>query len=65
MILDILKYGLKYGLYIVDVWYIKYKVWDGNQIVIEKLKININVLRKYFEEIGGYFELFFNSGIKY
>lgn len=29
------------------------------------MKININVLRKYFEEIGGYFELFFNSGIKY
>lgn len=30
IILDILKYGLKYGLYIVDVWYIGYKVWDEN-----------------------------------
>lgn len=64
-ILDTLKYGLKHGSYTVDVWYIKYKVWDGNQIVIEKSKININALRKYFEEIGGYFELPFNSGTKY
>lgn len=64
-ILDTLKYGLKHGSYTVDVWYIKYKVWDGNQIVIEKSKININALRKYFEEIGGYFELPSNSGTKY
>lgn len=64
-ILDTLKYGLKHGSYIVDVWHIKYKVWDGNQIVIEKSKININALRKYFEEIGGYFELPSNSGTKY
>lgn len=33
-ILDTLKYGLKHGSYTVDVWYIEYKVWDDNQIVI-------------------------------
>lgn len=64
-ILDTLKYGLKHGSYTVDVWYIEYKVCNGNQIVIEKSKININALRKYFEEIGGYFELPSNSGTKY
>lgn len=64
-ILDTLKYGLKHGSYIVDVWHIKYKVWDGNQIVIEKSENNSNALRKYFDEIGGYFELTSSSDTKY
>lgn len=29
-ILEMMKFGLKYGIFIVDVWFIEYRVWDGN-----------------------------------
>lgn len=64
-ILDTLKYGLKHGSYTVDLWYIEYKVWDGNQIVIEKSENNLNALRKDFDETGVYFKLTSNSDPKY
>eukprot|EP00105_Crassostrea_gigas_P027161 XP_011448405.1 PREDICTED: uncharacterized protein LOC105342971 isoform X1 [Crassostrea gigas] len=55
-ILETMKSGLKYGTFTVDVWSIEYRVWDGNQMDIVKSKKNLNTLRKYFNEIGGYFE---------
>ncbi|XP_078322677.1 uncharacterized protein LOC111104747 [Crassostrea virginica] len=55
-ILQSLRNGLNNGIFTVDVWSIEYRVWDGQRIVVEKSKENLNVLRKYFHEIGGYFE---------
>ncbi|XP_052679561.1 uncharacterized protein LOC128160304 isoform X1 [Crassostrea angulata] len=55
-ILNSMKSGLKNGVYTVDVWAIEYRVWNGKQIVVEKSKENLNALRKYFNELGGYFE---------
>eukprot|EP00105_Crassostrea_gigas_P013374 XP_011429681.1 PREDICTED: uncharacterized protein LOC105329895 isoform X1 [Crassostrea gigas] len=56
VILNSMKSGLKNGVYTVDVWAIEYRVWDGKQIVVGKSKENLNALRKYFNELGGYFE---------
>lgn len=55
-ILNSMKSGLEKGKFTVDVWSIEYRVWDGRQIVAEKSKANLNALRKYFAEVGGYFE---------
>lgn len=56
VILNSMKSGLKDGVYTVDVWAIEYRVWDGHKIVVGKSKENLNALRKYFNELGGYFE---------
>lgn len=37
-------------------WSIEYRVWDDHQTLVEKSKENLNSLRKYFDELGGYFE---------
>jgi FkbM family methyltransferase len=55
-ILDSLQSGLKSKQFIVDVWSIEYRVWDGKQIVVEKSLENLNALRKYFQTLGGYSE---------
>lgn len=55
-ILNSMKSGLQNRKFTVDVWSIEYRVWDGHQIVVEKSKENLNALRKYFADIGGYFE---------
>nr|XP_022291785.1 uncharacterized protein LOC111103075 isoform X1 [Crassostrea virginica] len=55
-ILQSLRNGLNNGMFTVDVWSIEYRVWDGEKIVVEKSKENLNALRKYFNELGGYFE---------
>nr|XP_022294520.1 uncharacterized protein LOC111104719 [Crassostrea virginica]XP_022294521.1 uncharacterized protein LOC111104719 [Crassostrea virginica] len=55
-ILETLRNGLREGAFTVDVWSIEYRVWDGHQIIFEKSMENLNALRKYFNELGGYFE---------
>lgn len=55
-ILNSIKSALRNGEFTVDVWSIEYRVWDGKQIVVEKSKENLIALRRYFNELGGYFE---------
>ena len=55
-ILESLRKGLREGAFTVDVWSIEYRVWDGHQIIFGKSMENLNALRKYFNELGGYFE---------
>ncbi|XP_061176965.1 uncharacterized protein LOC133185674 [Saccostrea echinata] len=55
-ILESLKGGLKSKRFIVDVWTIEYRVWDGRRVVVDKSLENLNALRKYFQDIGGYNE---------
>ncbi|XP_061176777.1 uncharacterized protein LOC133185516 [Saccostrea echinata] len=55
-ILESLKEGLKSKRFTVDVWAIEYRVWDGQKVVVDKALENLNALRKYFQNIGGYSE---------
>jgi FkbM family methyltransferase len=55
-ILESLQSGLKSKHFIVDVWTIEYRVWDGQRVVMEKSLENLNALRTYFETVGGYSE---------
>lgn len=55
-ILESMRSSLKYGTLTVDVWSIEYRVWDDHQTLVEKSKEKLNSLRKYFDELGGYFE---------
>lgn len=43
VILNLMKFGLEKGKFMVDVWLIEYRVWDGCEIVVEKLKVNLKV----------------------
>ena len=60
-ILESLRNGLMSKRFTVDVWTIEYRVWDG-KIDLEKSLENLNALRNYFKEIGGYSE---HSQIQY
>jgi hypothetical protein len=40
----------------VDAWTIEYRVWDGSQIIVEKSKNNLEGLRNFFKDVGGYVE---------
>lgn len=55
-VLESMRDGLKSHRFTVDVWSIEYRVWDGKQVVYEKSLENLNSLRRYFKEIGGYSE---------
>ncbi|CAG2191170.1 unnamed protein product [Mytilus edulis] len=41
---------------IVDVWTIEYLVWNGKSMSKEESKKNLQSLRTFFKEIGGYYE---------
>lgn len=56
VVLEFLREGLKFKCFMVDVWFIEYCVWDGKNVVYKNLLENLNVLRRYFKEIGGYIE---------
>jgi hypothetical protein len=40
----------------VDVWTIEYRVWDGTKIIVDKSKNNLEGLRNFFKDVGGYVE---------
>uniref|UniRef100_K1S2G7 Methyltransferase FkbM domain-containing protein n=1 Tax=Magallana gigas TaxID=29159 RepID=K1S2G7_MAGGI len=55
-VLKSMRSSLKYGMLTVDVWSIEYSVRDNHQTLVEKSKENLKFFRKYFDELGGYFE---------
>jgi FkbM family methyltransferase len=55
-ILNSMKNELKSGKIIVDVWTIEYRVWDGRKIIVDKSKNNLEGLRNFFKDVGGYVE---------
>jgi FkbM family methyltransferase len=55
-VLKSMKNELKSGKIVVDAWTIEYRVWDGSQIIVEKSKNNLEGLRNFFKDVGGYVE---------
>jgi FkbM family methyltransferase len=55
-ILNSMKNELKSEKNIVDVWTIEYRVWDGKKNIIDKSKNNLEGLRNFFKNVGGYVE---------
>ena len=55
-VLNSMKNELKSGKMIVDVWTIEYRVWDGTKIIVDKSKNNLEGLRNFFKDVGGYVE---------
>jgi hypothetical protein len=51
-----MKNKLKSGKIVVDVWTIEYRVWDGKKNIIDKSKNNLEGLRNFFKDVGGYVE---------
>jgi hypothetical protein len=51
-----MKNELKSEKIIVDVWTIEYRVWDGEKIVVDASLENLEGLRTFFKDIGGYVE---------
>lgn len=56
IVLELLRDGFKIRCIIVDVWFVEYWVWDGYNIIDDKLMEKLNVLRRFFFDIGGYSE---------
>lgn len=56
IVLWLLRDGFKIRWIIVDVWFVEYWVWDGYNIIDDKLMEKFNVLRRFFFDIGGYSE---------
>lgn len=56
VILDLMRFLLRNGIFKVDIWLFKYGVMDGIKVVVGWLINEFNVLRKLFFEFGGYFE---------
>lgn len=48
IVLELLRDGFKIRCIIVDVWFIEYWVWDGYNIIDDKLMEKLNVLREGF-----------------
>jgi predicted acetyltransferase len=55
-VLNSMKNEAKSGKMIVDVWTIEYRVWDGTKIIVDKSKNNLEGLRNFFKNVGGYVE---------
>lgn len=55
-VLETIKNELKSEKIIVDVWTIEYRVWDGEKIVVDASLENLEGLRTFFKDIGGYVE---------
>jgi hypothetical protein len=55
-VLETMKNELKSQKIIVDVWTIEYRVWDGEKVVVDASLKNLEGLRTFFKDIGGYVE---------
>lgn len=57
-VLNTIEKSLKSGDIVVDVWTIEYRVWDTKkqEVVVKKSLQNLNNLRNYFKNVGGYVE---------
>ncbi|XP_061170000.1 uncharacterized protein LOC133179224 [Saccostrea echinata] len=55
-ILESMKEELSSGKMTVDIWSIEYRVWDGEQTLVQKSMENLKVIRNFFGEVGGYVE---------
>lgn len=55
-ILETIKDDLKSNEIVVDIWTIEYRVWNGTKKLVNDSLQNLQNLRRYFEDVGGYFE---------
>ncbi|XP_052104115.1 uncharacterized protein LOC127737452 [Mytilus californianus] len=56
VILESIRIELITGKIVVDIWSIEYRVYDGKKNIVNKSFANLQNIRHFFENVGGYVE---------